>query len=164
MASIKSAIDALKVFQVLLVFGLWPLTGATLASSIGLGATMNQVHLADWLWLTVLAGVSGIISLLHRVRSLLEEAAAALGDAPPTSTDPSRNARLAGWKMFAACHMTGALFVGAVVFFLLESIPTNPMIEAPAIAVCSWAGAKVADTWASAFGDRIMDVLSVFKR
>ena len=157
---LRPVLDAIRGAQLVLVLFIWPLTGAAVAASPGLGAAMNMIQPADWFWLFALSGISGLVSLLHRVRSMLEEAAAALGKEPPNSTDPSGGSRGVGWRMFAACHMTGAMFVGPVVFFLLESVHTNPMLEVPAIAVCSWAGSKVADKWVSAFGDRIMGVLS----
>lgn len=143
--------DALLVLRAL-VLALWPIT--VLAAGESLGATLGAVTVADWLSLAVLSGVSGLVALLHRVRRSFEAAALAAPGAPITD-----ERQLIDWRLFAAAHMAGAMFVGVLAFLLCEAADINSFLEAAGIALASWSGAKLADRWADAFGDRVSGLI-----
>lgn len=124
---------------------LWPV--ATFAAGESLGATLGTITLADWLSLFLLSGVSGLVALLHRVRRSLEAAAL---------NEPGGERQLISWWLFALCHMAGALFVGAVAFMVCEAADINNYLEAAAIALSSWSGAKAADKWADGMSDGVL--------
>ena len=122
-----------------------------------LGATLGSISAADWFALVALSGSAGAMSLLYRVRRNLE--IVALATATGESIDP--NARqLIDWRLFAVCHMAGAMFVGSLMFLLAEAASPNRYIEAAAIALASWSGAKLADRLADAFSENIFNKLS----
>lgn len=131
------------------VLALWPLT--TLAAGESLGATLGAVTLADWLSLSILSTVSGLVALLHRVRRSFEAEAQRSAGQPVTEADR----QLIDWRIFALCHMTAAVLVGFIAFALCEALDINNYLEAAAIALASWGGAKFADRWADGLSDRV---------
>lgn len=128
---------------------LWPLS--TLAASESLGATLGAVTLADWLSVVMLSAVSGLVALLHRMRRSMEAEALRQAGQPVTEADR----QLIDWRVFALCHMSGAMLVGFIAFALCEALDINNYLEAACIALASWGGAKFADRWADGLSDRI---------
>ncbi|MGV8823956.1 phage holin family protein [Methylibium petroleiphilum] len=141
----------LMVRAVILV--LWPIT--TWAAGESLGTTLGAVTLADWLSLVILSTVSGLVALLHRVRRSFE--AEALRQAGQPAAEADR--QLIDWRIFATCHMSGAILVGFIVFALCEALDINNYLEAACIALASWGGAKFADRWADGLSDRISSAI-----
>lgn len=142
--------ELLKVLRAVVLL-VWPL--ATLAAGNSLGSELGAVTAADWVSLLLLASVSGLVALLHRVRRSFEAVARAQAGRPTDEADE----QLLPWWLFALCHMAGAMFVGLLAFLLCEGFGINNYIEAAAIALASWQGAKLADKWADNFGDGIGD-------
>lgn len=145
-----TATDAFTMLRVIVV-SLWPIT--TFAASQSLGDAMYGITLRDWVSLFLLTSVSGLVALLNRVRKSLEAAARLERGAEFERGD----LQVIPWWVFAVVHMAGAMFVGAVAFFLCEWIDVNSYLEAPAIALTSWGGAKYVDKWADAISDGFAD-------
>lgn len=131
---------------------LWPAT--TLAAGDSLGATMGAITIADSVSVLVLSGFSGLAALLHRVRRSME--ADALHEAGEASDEVRTGRQRIAWPWFAVCHMVGAVFVGTMAFLLCEAFDMNNYLEAAAISLCSWSGAKVADKWADGLSDGVL--------
>lgn len=138
---------------------LWPLSALAAVDSLGstLGATLGAITLRDWASLAVLSGFSGAVALLHRVRKSFEAVAIAAASGQPVDLEARQ---LIDWRLYASCHMGGALFAGLMAFFLGEAMGLNAYLEAAGIALSSWGGAKLADRWADAFGERVSNFLS----
>ncbi len=133
------------------VLTLWPVTAWAAGESLSLGATLGTVSVADWLSLVVLSAFSGLVALLHRVRRNFEAVALEqLGFGTPQT---SLNLQRIDWRLFAAAHMAGAMFVGALAFLICEAFDIGPYLEAAAIALASWSGAKLADQLADVVSD-----------
>ena len=145
----RSALDVLRA----IVLALWPVS--VFAAGQSIGATLGEVTVADWLSLAMLSTVSGLVALLQRVRASVEAAVHAA--AGRTVRDEDRV--LIDWRLFATAHMAGALFVGFVAFLLCEAVGMNSYLAAAVIALASWSGAKLADRWADAVGDRLSGVI-----
>lgn len=148
----RDAIRALAALKAIIML-LWPVTAW--AAGASLGQTFGAITLSDWLVLLVLSTVSGLVALLNRVRISLEAVAAEAAGQPHQAGDRVRIA----WPVFAACHMTGALFVGALAFFGCEAFDLNTYLEAALIALASWSGAKLADRFADVASDRVAALL-----
>lgn len=140
--------------RVVVLFLLWPLT--TYAAGASLGDTFGAITAADWVSLALLAAVSGTVALLHRVRRSFEAIALQQAGLP---SDP-QDAQRIDWKLFAVCHMAGAMLVGFITFLFCEAADLNSYIEAAAIALASWRGAKLADKWADGLADTVSDRIS----
>ena len=132
----------------------WPMT--TWAAANTIGSVLGAVTASDWVSVFILTFVSGLVALLHRVRKSLEAAAAAAHGAQASSEDQ----QLIPWRWFAVCHMTGAMFVGIVTFFVCSSFGVEPYSEAAIISLLSWTGAKLADRAAGALSDSVLARLS----
>jgi hypothetical protein len=137
----------------LITLTLWPLCAFAAADSIG--ATLGDVTLADWLSLIVLSTVSGLVALLQRIRASVEAAAHAAAGREARESDRI----VIDWRLFAVAHMAGALFVGGVAFLLMGAAGISAHLAAACIALASWSGAKLADKWADAVGDRLSGVI-----
>ena len=138
----------------LILIGLWPMT--VLAAGQSLGQTFGEVTWQDWVTLLMVTLCSGAVALLHRVKKSYEAIALrATGQTP----DPAHE-QLINWKLFAACHMTGAVFMGFITFFILESFNVDSYLEAAVIALISWRGAMLADKWADSVGDKLSGLIS----
>lgn len=133
---------------------LWPL--AVYAAGESLGSTLGAVTGADWVSLLALSFVSGLVALLHRLRRSME-AQARLAAGQPAAADDDR--QLIDWRVFAVCHMAGAMLVGFIAFALCEAGDLNSYLEAALIALASWGGAKFADRWADSAGETISNLL-----
>ena len=138
-----SVYESVSMIRVV-ALGLWPTS--VLAAGESLGATLGATSFADIVALLILSGVSGLVALLHRVRRSME--AAAVND-------------LAGkqqidWRVFAGCHMAGAMFMGLMMFFICEAGDLNNYLEAALISLASWSGAKLADRLADGLGDGLL--------
>lgn len=145
--------DALVMLRTV-VFCLWPVT--TLAAGQSLGDALYGVGFKDWIALLLLTNVSGLVALLTRVRRSLEAAAK---QAAGQSVDQA-DRQLIPWWFFALIHMLGAMFVGACTFFIGEWLDLNSYLEALAIALTSWGGAKYVDKWADALSDGFVNKLT----
>lgn len=145
----RSALDVMR----LIVLLLWPISA--LAASQSLGAALGDVTLADWLSLVVLSTVSGLVALLQRVRASVEAAVHAAAGREARDADRV----LIDWRLFAAAHMSGALFAGAMAFLLASAVELNAHLAAAVIALASWSGAKLADKWADAVGDKLGGII-----
>lgn len=142
--------DLLRMMRVCLVLVLWPLSA--LAAADSLGATMGAIELRDWASVLVLAGVSGAVALLHRIRRSFEAAAIAAASGAPVDLDAHV---LIDWRLFVGSQMAAALFAGLIAFFLGEAAGMNNFLEAAGIALASWSGAKAVDLWAEGFRGRV---------
>jgi hypothetical protein len=148
-----SASDAVTMLRVVGFF-LWPIT--TLAASQSLGDAMYGIGFKDWVSVFLLTSVSGLVALLTRVRKSLEAAALLKrGDDAQTS-----DLQLIPWWFFAVIHMAGAMFVGALAFFVCQFFDLNSYLEAPVIALVSWGGAKRVDKWADSISDGLADKIT----
>lgn len=151
--------DTLRMMQAVVVLSLWPIT--TLAATQSLGDALYGIGLRDWISLLLLTNVSGLVALLTRVRKSLEAVALmARGQ-----TVDAADIQLVPWWFFALVHMLGAMFVGALMFFVAEYWDWNSYIEAPAIALTSWGGAKYVDRLADAWSDSLINrLIGAFKK
>lgn len=145
--------DALVMLRVV-VISLWPVT--TWAASQSLGDALYGIGFKDWVALLLLTNVSGLVALLTRVRKSLEAAALIADGQVADKADQV----LIPWWFFALIHMLGAVFAGIIVFFIGEAYDWNSYIEAPAIALVSWGGAKYVDKWADGIGDTVAGRIS----
>lgn len=153
-----SARDAIAMMQTLTICA-WPIT--VLAASQSLGLAMASVSFLDWMALLLLSFMSGLVALLTRVRTSLEVAAAnatleRAGKAP--ADNPA--AILIPWYVFAGVHMIGSIFAGMLCFFACEWLDWNSFLEAIAIALASYSGAKWADRLADGFSDAFIGRMS----
>jgi hypothetical protein len=120
---------------------LWPAT--TYAASVTLGTTLGQVPPVAWFIVLALSVVSGLVSLLQRIK---EEMKTPEGDAALKRT----------WRWYTAAHMLGALFVGLLAFLFAEGAELRDFFEAIFIAAMSWGGARVMDKLADGLTDGIV--------
>lgn len=127
--------------------------GQAWAAANSLGQTLGAITVADWVSLTMLSFVSGLFALLHRVRKSFEAMALAAAGKDHSIDDLAYGP----WWLFALCHMTGALFVGFLVFSFCEAVDVNSYLEAAYIAATSWGGAKFADKLADGLADRFLN-------
>lgn len=128
---------------------------SALAAGGSLGSTLGAVTPADWVSIVLLSVVSGLVALLHRVRRSFEyDALVQAGRAADVADQ-----QLIDWRIFAAVHMAGAVFVGFVAFLLGSWMEINSYLQAAFIALSSWGGAKVADRWADTLSERFTSVI-----
>lgn len=128
MSSQSAALRAINA----VVWFLWPIT--VLAASETFGATFRDVSIAAWLVVVLLAGVSGLVALLQRLKT----------------TELTAN-----WRIYILAHMTGAELTGIVTFFGCEALNVNDFLQAACIALASFGGAAVMDKWAASFSERV---------
>lgn len=118
-----------------ILYALWPTT--IWAARITLGESLSTVPLLAWLMVFILSTVSSLAALLNRLKV----------DTPP---------RL---PLFVASHVVGSWLAGCLVFFAAEALDESwdlhDMIEAVAIALGSYAGARLMDRWADSFVNRV---------
>jgi hypothetical protein len=126
MCSIRQAISVARISTALL----WPAT--TWAASVTLSQTINSVPASAWVIVFVLATVSGLVSLLQRLKDEMMK--------PEGETQIRR-----AWKWFTAAHLAGALFMGLLSFLIAEAFDLKDYWEAIFIALMSWAGARAVD-------------------
>lgn len=150
-----NARDAVRMMQ-MIVICLWPV--ATLAAGQSLGAALTGITFLDWMSLITLSFVSGLVALLYRVRKSLEAAALMAAGKDAVASDQQR----IPWWIFASVHMAGAMFVGVLSFFICEWLDWNSFLEAAAIALASWSGAKLADNLADGFSEGVIARVSAF--
>ncbi len=139
-----------------IVLCMWPATGY--AASQSLGATLGAVSAADWISLILLSGASGLVALLHRIQRNLEASELERLGLPGNG---EKRVHIS-WKFFALCHMTGALFMGALGFFACEAAGDwiNNYMEAALIALISWSGAKFVDKYADRLSENALEKIS----
>lgn len=121
---------------------LWPMI--TWAAGMTLSKTFNDIPPSAWGIVLVLSTVSGLVSLLQRLKDEMMK--------PEDET----NIRFA-WKWFAVAHLIGALFVGLISFLIAEAFEIKDLLEAVFIAILSYAGARVMDRVADGISDGIAD-------
>ena len=126
MCSIRKAVSVARNSTVVV----WPAT--TYAASVTLSQTINSVPASAWVIVFVLATVSGLVSLLQRLKDELMK---------PEGETQIRKA----WKWFTAAHLAGALFMGMLSFLIAEAFDLKDYWEAIFIALMSWAGARAVD-------------------
>lgn len=126
MCSIRQAILVARISTALL----WPAT--TWAASVTLSQTINSVPASAWVIVFVLATVSGLVSLLQRLKDVMMK---------PEGETQIRKA----WKWFTTAHLAGALFMGMLSFLIAEAFDLKDYWEAIFIALMSWAGARAVD-------------------
>jgi hypothetical protein len=155
----KKTIDMRDWLRMLRVFAFccWP--GIVYAASQSLGTTFGEIGVADWLTLVSLSVFSGLVALLQRVRKSFEyNILAAKGD--PTAIIADR--QLLSWKLYATCHMTGALFMGFMAFLMSETWTWNSYVEAATIACLAWGGSKFADQLADSVSGSVISKITGF--
>jgi hypothetical protein len=121
---------------------LWPAT--TYAASVTLGDTLGQVPAFAWIVVFGLSFVSGLVSLLQRIK---DEMRTVEGEATLRRS----------WRWYTAAHMLGALFVGLMAFMIAEGVGIGDFYEAVFIAALSWGGARVMDKLADGLTDGIVN-------
>lgn len=121
---------------------LWPAT--TYAASVTLSQTLGDVPAVAWAVVSALSIVSGMVSLLSRVK---EEMRTPEGEASLKRT----------WRWYLTAHMLGALFVGLMAFLLAEGADVKDFYEALLIATASWGGARVMDKMADGLTDGVIN-------
>lgn len=137
-----------------IVITLWPV--ATLAASQGLGTVMYGISVLDWMSLATLSFVSGLVALLNRIRRSLEAAALISVGRPAIDGDLQR----IPWWVFAIGHMAGSMLAGMLAFFFCNWQEWNAFLEAIAIALASYTGARFADQMADGFSDGVIDKMN----
>jgi hypothetical protein len=154
---VKVYIQALSA----LFWVIWPLS--TLAAGVTIGNTLGDVPLSAWVVVLVLSAISGVMALLQRMSAamVLEQQ---LGWALPEDR-PAIERALAGlalpkgWRLFVTWHMAGAVLTGVMTFLLLQATTMNDYLEAVAIALASYGGARLFDKVSVVFNDRVLDAL-----
>ena len=126
----------------------------SVAATESLGQTLGKVTGEDWIAVLVLSGMSGLFALLNRLRRSMEASALA-AQTVGVAADSSQQ-QLIDWRVFAAAQLTGAFFVGAMLFLLCEAADANNYLEAAVIALGSWSGAKLADRMADSVSDGVV--------
>ena len=121
---------------------LWPAT--TYAASVTLGQTLEQVPAFAWFVVLGLAFVSGLVSLLQRVKDDMR-------------TEEGEVALRRAWRWYMVAHFLGALFVGLLAFLFAEGVDMADFYEAIFIAVMSWGGARTMDRLADGVTDGIIN-------
>lgn len=114
-----------------IIYTLWPTT--IWAAQITLGESLSSVPGLAWLMVFILSTVSGLAALLNRLK---------------TETPP----RLA---VFVAAHMLGSWLAGVITFFGVEVLDQHDLLEAVAIALGAYAGARAMDRWSDSFVDKV---------
>lgn len=142
--------DMLNMMRTVLLVA-WPVSA--FAATQSLGNALTSISSSDWASLVTLSFISGLVALLYRVRKSLEAAAA-------HNKNDDADLQLIPWWIFAAAHMAGAMFVGALLFFLCEWLGVNPFLEAAVIALASWSGAKLADKLADGLSGNLVSRVS----
>lgn len=157
-ARIFSAADAIAMMQTSIV-AMWPFS--VLAASQSLGTAMASVSFLDWMALLSLSFISGLVALLTRVRTSLEAAAAnAAAERAGLPITQIPGVILIPWYVFAGVHMAGSVFAGIICFFACEWLDWNSFLEAIAIALAAYSGAKGMDRLADGFSDAFVTRLS----
>lgn len=123
----RTSLAALK----LIVYLLWPATAW--ATQITIDQTLADVPLLAWLMVFILSTVSGLAALLNALKVDL----------------PKR------WPIFIGAHMLGSWLAGILLFFGLEGAETADLVEALAIGLGSYAGARLMDRWSEMFVNKI---------
>lgn len=123
----RTSLAALKF----VVYLLWPATAW--ATQITIGQTLADVPLLAWLMVFILSTVSGLAALLNSLKLEL----------------PKR------WPVFIGAHMLGSWLAGVLLFFGLEGAETADLVEAVAIGLGSYAGARLMDKWSDTFVSKI---------
>lgn len=123
----RTSLAALK----LVVYLLWPATAW--ATQITIGQTLADVPLLAWLMVFILSTVSGLAALLNALKVDL----------------PKR------WPIFIGAHMLGSWLAGILLFFGLEGAETADLVEALAIGLGSYAGARLMDKWSDIFVSKL---------
>jgi hypothetical protein len=134
-----------KTFQVafhLTAVLLWPAT--TYAASMTLGRTLEQIPAVAWFVVLGLSFVSGLVSLLQRVKEEMR-------------TEKGERALRRSWRWYLTAHILGALFVGVLAFLFAEGVELRDFFEAIFIAAMSWSGARVMDKLADGLTDGIVN-------
>lgn len=121
---------------------LWPAT--TYAASMTLGKTLGQVPPIAWVIVFVLSFVSGLVSLLQRVRDEMR-------------TVKGERELKRSWRWYLTAHILGALFVGMLAFMFAEGTNLRDFYEAIFIAAMSWGGARAMDRLADGLTDGLIN-------
>ena len=144
---------------------LWPLT--TFAAGVTLGQTLASVPLNAWVSVLVLSVVSGLMALLQRMTHVTQIEAhmsSLAGHLDSTnielyhelSQELERIRLPQGWRVFVTWHMAGAVLMGSLIFFVIEATDLNDFVEAAAIALGAYGGARLFDRASKAFGARVL--------
>lgn len=112
---------------------LWPMV--TWAASVTLSSTINDIPASAWVIVLILSAVSGVVSLLQRLKDEIMK--------------PAGETRIySAWRWFTAAHLIGALFTGLVTFLLAEALNIDDLIESVSIAIMAYAGGRAMDSLA----------------
>lgn len=142
---------------------LWPIS--TLATTVTLGQTLGSIPGQAWVSVLVLSLISGAVAVLQRVNKAVKiERAIEL--TPETDSNffhlTDLRETLAEtqipdtWLLFVVWHMAGAVLMGTLAFFFLEAADVNDFIEAVAIALSSYGGARLVDKVGDSFAARVI--------
>lgn len=121
---------------------LWPITAVAAAGSLSQAFTTPATD--DWLAVLALSTVSGLVTLLQRIRKNLEAGILQTGGQP----FDQGNKLLLDWRVFAGFHMTGCYMAGFVAFLIGEHLALDNYLHALTIALFSWMGAAILDRMA----------------
>jgi hypothetical protein len=142
MTSFRSKVLTTTFYCVALL--MWP--AVTWAAAVTLGNTLNSIPPSALMIIFVLATVSGIVSLLQRLKDEMMK--------PEGETQIRR-----AWRWFAVAHLSGALFVGMIAFMIAEAANIKDFYEAVFIAVLAYAGARAMDRMADGVTDGVINRL-----
>jgi membrane protein implicated in regulation of membrane protease activity len=131
---------------------------------VTLGDTLGAVPGTAWLAVLVLSIISGLMALLQRM-SLSIALEQQLSEARESEYEEIslllRNAAIPkGWKVFVVWHMLGALSMGALSFLFLESTDMHDFLEAVAIALSAYSGARLFDKVSAGFSNKVLGILN----
>lgn len=140
---------------------IWPLS--TLAAGVTIGNTLGDVPLSAWVVVLVLSAISGVMALLQRMSQAMQVEQQLKFALPEEKAQLERTLAALGlpqgWRLFVTWHMAGAVLTGVLAFLVLEATTVNDYLEAVAIALASYGGARLFDKVSVVFNDRVLDAL-----